>query len=94
MHWETIRVFEWDRGNLAHILKHSVTSQDAEDAVLDPMAVTIWTGYRGGEYREWIVGMTRASRLLSVVVTERGVLWRVVSTRDAARHEAEEYTRR
>lgn len=61
---------------------------------MDPMAVTIWTGWRQGEYREWTVGRTSQYRLLSVVVTERAELWRVLSARDASRHEAREYTQR
>ncbi len=70
--------FDWDESNIAHIARHGVEPQEAEEVVSnDPidLAVTI----RNGEERTEQVGETSAGRILQVVTTFRNSKIRVVT---------------
>jgi uncharacterized DUF497 family protein len=85
-------MFEWDDGNRGHIWqRHQVRSEDVEQAMADPSRVARAAAQDRGEFREGIIGMTEAGRLLVVIFTWREGLIRVVTARPARPEEAEAY---
>ncbi len=87
-------VFQWDQDNIhKNIIKHSVTTQEAEEIfVLKPFLVikdlkhstTIEQRYLG-------LGKTKNGRLLSVASTVRNDQARIISVRDMKRIERKGY---
>lgn len=74
--------FDWDKENLAHIARHGVTRQEAEEALdSDPMDVTEQDHEE--EVRLMQMGITKQMRILIVVTTWRDDLLRVVTAYDA-----------
>lgn len=71
-------MFDWDEANLAHIAKHGVTREEAEQAV-DIAPLDLMRQYHEGEERFLLAGITSAGRVLLVVTTERGDRMRVVT---------------
>ena len=71
--------FNWDDGNRSHLVPHSVTPEEAEQAILDPHAVLLEIQTGGGEERTKAMGMTAAGRILTVVFTFRGEAIRPVT---------------
>ncbi len=70
--------FDWDEANVAHIAKHGVTPEEAEQAVeIAPM--DIMRQYHEGEERFLLAGITSAARVLLVVITLRDDMVRVVT---------------
>jgi len=80
--------FEWDAANLAHVARHDVTQEDAEQALrgdaLD-IEMQIVDG-NGGEERLLQLGQTAKGRILQLLTTWRGGKVRVISAWDAPRH--------
>ena len=83
--------FEWDVEKASSNLeKHGVSFEDAAEAFLDPF-------HRGGnasesgEFRQFIIGYTTASRLALVVFVERSPRVRIISARPATRRERKAY---
>jgi len=87
-------MFDWDEQNVRHIATHGIRPQEAEEAFLDPNAVTRETGVYDDEYREALIGITRRGRLVLVIIAERGRLFRVVSAYEATGREETLYFRR
>jgi len=83
--------FEWDAANRQHIARHGVREPEAEEAYLDPNAVTLEVSHVAGEPREALIGMTAVGRILVVVVTERAGRVRMVTARRATRSEQQYY---
>ncbi|MGI8552277.1 MAG: BrnT family toxin [Dehalococcoidia bacterium] len=84
--------FEWDAGNLNHVIRHRVTPQEVEEAMGDPERRAGAAYLKEGEVRQAIIGLTRGSRLLVVVFTHRGNRVRTVtawpaSPRDLGRYQ-------
>ena len=70
--------FEWDAANTSHIAEHKVTTDEAEQVVLnEPFDIELQS--RKGEMRTLQVGETNHQRILVVVTTRRGDLLRVVT---------------
>jgi uncharacterized DUF497 family protein len=78
-------VFDWDAANLAHIARHGVTREEAEEVVLrDPLDMELQIdGESNGEERLQQLGETSAGRILQLVTTWRGGMVRVISAWDA-----------
>ena len=70
--------FDWDDANRAHIARHGVTPEEAEQ-VLTADPLDIGSEYIEGEQRFVSLGWTRKRRFLVVVTTLRGVSVRVVT---------------
>ncbi len=70
--------FDWDAANLVHIAAHSVSPEEAEEALSGP-TYEIGSYEVKGEERVEEVGATKAGRILKVVTTVRGRLTRVVT---------------
>ena len=76
--------FEWDEDNLAHIARHNVTPEEAEQVVSGgPLVLDVQ--YRGGEERTLCAGRTRSGRPVAVVFTGRPGRIRVVTAFTANR---------
>ena len=71
-------MFDWDDENRAHIARHGVTPEEAEQ-VLANAPLDGGVQDHDGEDRFVEVGMTDAMRLLVVITTPRGALTRVVT---------------
>ena len=76
--------FRWNDWNIEHIAGHSVTAEEAEQAIrhgpLDLGAETV-----DGEERFLSLGLTNRARLLVVATTMRGTRVRVVTAYEAGR---------
>lgn len=71
-------VFDWDEGNAAHVARHDVTTDEAEQVVNGDRQFIAFQD-RSGEFRRVIVGRTHAGRALSVAYVIRGGRIRVVT---------------
>jgi uncharacterized DUF497 family protein len=74
--------FDWDEGNSAHIARHDVTMDEAEQAITGQPVMVAFQD-RGGEFRRLIVGRTQAGRVLSVAYIMRDGCIRVVTAHTA-----------
>jgi uncharacterized DUF497 family protein len=75
----------------ANARKHKVSFAHAEQALRDPLAVTIEDPDSEGEQRFVTLGMDALGRILIVVHTPREDRIRLISARKASRGEAEHY---
>ena len=91
MHNEGVE-FEFDPAKAeANLRKHGVSFAHAEQALRDPLAVTIEDPDVIGEQRFVSPGMDALGRVLVVVHTQREERTRVISARKASRGESEQY---
>jgi uncharacterized DUF497 family protein len=72
------RHFDWDDANIAHLAKHDVTPEEAEQVILN-RPVDLGSQLRNGEDRLAQIGETDAGRILIIVTTTRGVRLHVVT---------------
>ncbi len=72
--------------------KHKVSFSHAEQALRDPMAVTIEDPDAEDEQRFVTLGMDALGRVLVVVHTPRGSRTRLISARKASKGESEQYS--
>ena len=75
----------------SNLRKHKVSFAHAEQALRDPMALTIEDPDAQGEQRLVTLGADALGRVLVVVHTPRGERTRLISARKASRGEAEQY---
>ena len=75
----------------ANLQKHKVSFSHAEQALRDPLALTIEDPDAQGEQRFVTLGMDALGRLLVVVHTPRGDRTRLISARKASKGESEQY---
>lgn len=75
----------------SNLIKHKVSFSQAEDALNDPMCITIEIFDENGEQRFCTVGADGIGRILVVIHTQRGNRTRVISARKASKGEAEQY---
>ncbi len=78
-------MFDWDDANVDHIARHGITTDEAEEALLDRHRVGVPAFRVASERRRAILGTTVAGRYLVVVYTIRHGQVRVVTERDATR---------
>ncbi|MDP2366759.1 BrnT family toxin [Rhodoferax sp.] len=74
-----------------NLRKHRVSFAHAEQALRDPLAVTIEDPDAEGEQRFITLGVDALGRMLVVVHTPRGDRTRLISARKASRGEMEHY---
>ena len=74
-----------------NLQKHKVSFAHAEQALRDPMALTVEDPDAEGEQRFVTLGMDSLGRLLVVVHTPRGNRIRLISARKASKGESEHY---
>ncbi len=59
-------LFDWDDGNTAHLARHGVTREEAEEVIANqPYFLSV--ELRDGELRRREVGETRSGRILIVI---------------------------
>lgn len=87
-------MFDWDDGNLSHVMQHGVLPAEAEQAIDDPHALATAAYDVAGEQRFGLVGETDDGRLLQVVYTWRGDRRRVVTAFPARPREQRRYEER
>jgi uncharacterized protein len=75
----------------ANFRKHKVSFSDAEQALRDPLALTVEDADSEGEQRFVTLGTDALGRVLVVVHMQRGDRTRLISARKASRGEAEQY---
>jgi uncharacterized protein len=71
-------MFDWDEANVAHIAKHGVTPEEAEEA-LSLAPIDVVNQQYEEEERFLQLGITSGMRILVVITTWRGDLLRVVT---------------
>lgn len=76
----------------ANLQKHKVSFSHAEQALRDPMALTLEDPDSEGEQRFVTLGMDALGRVLVVVHTPRASATRLISARKASRGESEQYS--
>lgn len=83
--------FEWniDKANL-NLKKHGVSFNEASTVFNDPLSVT-FPDPSYGEERYVIIGLSSASRILVVSLTDRADQVRIISAREATRNERRFY---
>ena len=74
-----------------NLRKHGVSFAHAEQALCDPMALTIEDPDARGEQRFVTLGLDALGRVLVVIHTQRGERTRLISARKASRGEADRY---
>jgi len=65
-------LFDWNQTNRDHIARHDVSSEEVEQAILDPHALFLEIETRSGEERTESLGITASGRVLVVVSTFTG----------------------
>lgn len=75
----------------ANLHKHRVSFAHAEQALRDPMALTVEDPDSEGEQRFVTLGMDALGRVLVVIHTPREGATRLISARKASRGESEQY---
>lgn len=89
--WPDIDGFQWDDGNASkNWTRHKVSQSEAEQVFLNRPLIVAEAPFRK-EPRQFAFGQTDAGRLLTVVVTVRGSLLRVISVRPMSRRERRGY---
>ncbi|MEI8266013.1 MAG: BrnT family toxin [Betaproteobacteria bacterium] len=76
----------------ANLQKHKVSFSHAEQALRDPMALTVEDPDAEGEQRFVTLGMDALGRVLVVVHTPRASATRLISARKASKGESEQYS--
>ena len=85
--------FDWDKrkanGNLK---KHGVTFDEAIRVFIDPLAATIPDpDHSAGEHRFLTIGLSATGRLVVVAHSDEDDVIRIISAREATRHERKNY---
>ena len=84
--------FEFDPAKArTNLRKHGVSFAHAEQALRDPMALTIEDPDSRGEQRFVTLGLDSLGRVLVVIHTQREERTRLISARKASRGEADRY---
>jgi hypothetical protein len=85
--------FQWDAGNADKNWDlHQVSQAECEQIFFNrPILVALDDTHSQGELRYAVLGRTNAGRRLSVIVTIRETLVRVISARDVSRRERRVY---
>jgi uncharacterized protein len=85
--------FEWDlRKAAANLTKHKVSFEEAATVFGDPLG-RIMTDPRHSiiEERLVLLGRSEKRRLLTVMYVDKGKIIRLISAREATRHERRDY---
>lgn len=85
--------FEWEPGKAKlNFAKHAVAFQEASTIFGDPFAATVPDpDHSRSESRFVTIGLSSQQRVLVVCHTDRGQRTRLISAREATRHERRQY---
>lgn len=86
-----IEGFEWDKGNLEHVKKHSVDYRECEQVFFNkPLLIREDEKHSQLEKRFHALGITDKKRFVFVTFTIRKNIFRIISARDQNRKERKE----
>ncbi len=85
--------FQWDEGNInKNLYKHNVENWECEQIFFNEPLIILDDPNHSYAEKRWVAfGKTDAGRLLTVILTKRGSLIRVISARDMNRKERKFY---
>ena len=85
--------FEWDAEKaLENVRKHGVDFEEASSAFFDPLSLTVPDpGHSTADERSVLLGLSRKGRLVVVSHLDWGDRIRIISAREATRHERRNY---
>lgn len=87
-----IEGFDWDKGNIEHIKKHNVKTEECEEVFFNkPLVINEDETHSQTEERFRVYGQTNKTRLLFVIFTIRNNKIRVISARNENRKERREF---
>ncbi|MBI3558961.1 BrnT family toxin [Candidatus Gottesmanbacteria bacterium] len=87
-----VEKYLWDRGNLEHIKKHKITSEECEEVFNNrPLLVRKDVGHSQKEERFEVLGQADAGQKVFLVYTVREEQIRVISARNQSRKERKFY---
>lgn len=91
--FEQFTGFQWDEGNIdKNLIKHKVQNWECEQIFFnEPLIILDDPKHSLSEKRWAAFGQTDAGRFLTIILTKRGKLLRVVSARDMNRKERKFY---
>ena len=86
-------LFEWDpKKAAANLEKHGVSFDEASTVFGDPLAITIPAPDHSAEEQRFLTpGRSSGHRLIIISHTDREDRYRIISAREAARHERRQY---
>ena len=85
--------YEWDKCKEAFNIKnHGLSFHEASTAFLDPLSLSFYDpDHSDYEDRFITLGMAKTGKLLFVSHTDRGMVTRIISAREATKKECEGY---
>lgn len=85
--------YEWDkRKEASNIKKHGVSFHEASTVFFDPHALTFYDPDHSDDEERFItLGMAATSKILFVAHTDRGMVTRIISAREATKKECDGY---
>ncbi len=84
------KVFEWDEGNIEHILRHNAIPDEVEEACVNKPHIR-----KTVEGRYLVYGVTDSGRYLFIVGINKGKgIFRAITARDMTEREKSLYKRR
>jgi uncharacterized protein len=86
------QIFDWDEDNIEHVARHGVRAEEAEQ-VLENDPLELNPQFIKGEERFPNIGVTNNGRWLVVVVTQRGMMARIITAYPANNKMVELYVR-
>jgi uncharacterized DUF497 family protein len=83
-------IFEWDEGNIEHILQHNVVPDEVEEACVNKPYVR-----KSTDKRYLVYGITDSGRYIFIVGINKGKgIFRTITARDMTEREKSLYKRR
>lgn len=87
-----IEGFDWDKGNVEHIKKHDVKTEECEEVFFNkPFILSKDEAHSQAEERFRVYGRTNNKRQLFIIFTIRGNKFRVISARNQSKKERIEF---
>ena len=86
--------FDWDAGNLGHIARHDVSSDEVQEAILDRFCMLESSEVRSGHLRYRATGETVAGRIVTVIFEIRDGSIRTVTAYTAPKKKQIAYRER
>jgi uncharacterized DUF497 family protein len=85
--------YEWDkRKEVSNIKRHGVSFHEASTVFLDPLSISFYDpDHSDNEDRFITMGIAVTGKILFVSHTDRGMVTRIISAREATKKECEGY---
>jgi len=85
--------YEWDKHKEASNIKnHGVSFHEASTAFLDPLSMSFYDPDHSDDEERFItLGIAKTGKMLFISHTDRGMVTRIISAREATKKECEGY---